>query len=102
VRLAEDVPGNRPLFSLTETAVAFGVPGDDAPYVRVQRSAAERRANRLAGLRKRRVANQSKSLADQVAAVARRQRGEKRESGVGPFEAGVVEQRTNNVLTEKK
>jgi hypothetical protein len=87
MKLSEDVPGSRPL---------------RAPYVRVQRSAKERRANRLEGLACRRITNQYEAQAQQVAAVARRQRAQKQETGVGPFEAGiVVEQRTHNVRTEE-
>jgi hypothetical protein len=72
----EDVPGARPLFA---------TPAEDGGYARIQRSAEERRTNRLRGLAIRRTRNQQKNLVDQIAAVARRQRKEKTE----PFEDGI-------------
>lgn len=84
----EDVPGARPLFAS---------PAEDGGYARIQRSAEERRTNRLRGLAIRRTRNQQKNLVDQIAAVARRQRKEKDQ----PFEDGIqpFPQSKNIVLT---
>lgn len=65
--MAQDVPGARPLFGETGG-------GDPLPtgWVRVQRCATERRANRRAGLERRRALNQAKGIAEHKAAIARR------------------------------